>query len=264
MSVPVFWVDAFTDRAFAGNPAAVCLLEKPADEAWMAAVAREMNLSETAFVSPRGGGDHDLRWFTPTVEVDLCGHATLASAFTLWQEKRVPSDASIAFHSRSGVLRATRPGDDVVELDLPADPLTPAGLPDAAALALGAEPLAVWHGRIGYVVELASEEAVRALAPDFGHLAEFPDDGFVVTASSSDDVDFVSRFFVPSAGIDEDPVTGAAHCALGPLWCERLGRDEVVGYQASARGGIVRCRRRGDRVALLGHAVMVARGELLA
>lgn len=262
MTVPLFWVDAFTDRAFAGNPAAVCLLDASADEGWMAALARELGLSETAFVISTADG-FDLRWFTPTVEVDLCGHATLASAHVLWETGRLAERDLARFSTRSGPLVASR-ADDGIEMDFPADPLTPAELPAPAAKALGVDVVRSWQGRIGYVVEVASAEVVRSLTPDPIPLAAYPDDGFVVTAASDrDDVDFVSRYFVPSAGILEDPVTGAAHCALGPLWATRLGRDEVTGFQASARGGIVRARPRGDRVSLIGRAMTVARGELL-
>ena len=265
MGTPLFHVDAFTSGPFTGNPAAVCLLDAPAESAWMQAVAAEMNLSETAFVHEIGGdaGRFGLRWFTPTVEVDLCGHATLASAHVLWDTGRLPAGAAVQFETRnSGVLPATRAGDDV-ELDFPTDPVTPAepepGLLDALGLT---DAVGISCGRIGWVLEVADAKAVRAARPDFSRLASF--DIAVVTARSDDPAyDFVSRCFGPKFGIDEDPVTGSAHCALAPYWADRLGRPELTGYQASARGGVVRVRLDGDRTALAGRAVTIARGELV-
>jgi PhzF family phenazine biosynthesis protein len=257
-------VDAFTDRAFTGNPAAVCLLGKSRDEEWMQDVAREMNLSETAFLSQRDDGDWDLRWFTPTVEVDLCGHATLASAHVLLGEG---VDAPLRFHTRSGVLGATK-DDDWIELDFPARRAEIADVPKALIDASGAEPVVtatgeIGGGLIGYLLELASEDDVRAVRPDIAKLKQVPNGYLVVTApASTDGFDFVSRFFAPLAGIDEDPVTGSAHCTLGPWWQERLGKDVLFGYQASARGGTVRTRPIGDRVFLGGKAVTVLKGEL--
>ncbi len=267
MSQTVIQVDAFTDRPFAGNPAAVCVLPGPAGEGWMQAVAREMNLAETAFLHPRPEGDgFALRWFTPTVEVDLCGHATLASARVLWDEGHLRPDERARFHTRSGVLTAERRGE-WIELDFPAEPpdaaAPPAGLIEALGLA-AADARSVGRNRFDYLVEVGSEEAVRALRPDFTALRAIPTRGVIVTApSAAPAFDFVSRFFAPGAGIDEDPVTGSAHCCLGPFWAERLGKDRLIAYQASARGGTVRVRLAGDRVILGGQAVTTLRGELL-
>jgi predicted PhzF superfamily epimerase YddE/YHI9 len=265
--VPIFHVDAFASSRFTGNPAAVCLLDAPGEPSWMQAVAAEMNLSETAFVHESGEtapGLFGLRWFTPTVEVDLCGHATLASAHVLWETGTLGLDTPARFETRSGTLTATRAGtaEGAVELDFPADPVAPAvpdpGLLDALAVAVRNAS----HGRIGWVLELGEELAVRGARPDFGRLAAF--DIAVLTAPSDDPAfDFVSRCFGPKFGIDEDPVTGSAHCALGPYWAERLGKEELTGYQASARGGVVRVRVDGDRTYLGGRAITVARGDLL-
>ena len=261
MGAPLFVVDAFTDVAFGGNPAAVCLLDAPADPAWMQAVAAEMNLSETAFVIPAGAA-FGLRWFTPEVEVDLCGHATLASAHVLW-EGWLPLAVDARFETRSGELVCTR-ADDLIEMSLPADPAEPITVTGELTDALGVEVTDVAQSRVGKLLALTDAAAVRTLVPDFGAIARLSGAGVIVTAASDiSDADFVSRYFAPGVGIDEDPVTGAAHCALAPYWAARLGRDELVGYQASKRGGIVRCRADGDRVILGGHAVTVTRGELL-
>jgi len=264
MGIPIYQVDAFTSEPFKGNPAAVCLLDGPADDAWMRRVAAEMNLSETAFAAPRSGGDFDLRWFTPAVEVDLCGHATLATAHILWETSILSPNARARFHTKSGVLTAARV-DDRVELDFPANPPAPIEPPDGLLDALGIAATYVGRTRFDYLVEVADAGAVRAAAPDIRRLKRLDVRGVMITAASDEDAfDFVSRFFAPGAGVDEDPVTGSAHCALTPYWATKLGRDELVGYQASARGGIVRCRVVGDRVRLSGHAVTVLRGELVA
>jgi len=262
--VPVLLVtvDAFTDRPFSGNPAAVCLLDAPPDEAWMQDVAREMSLPETAFVVPRKDG-FGLRWFTPAVEVDLCGHATLAAAHVLWQEGRLAGDAVARFHTRSGLLTAARDGDWIV-LDFPAEPAAQAPPPPGLLDALGAQARWVGRNRMDYLVEVASEPVVRGLAPDLVRLATVPARGVIVTSVGTGAHDFVSRFFAPRAGIPEDPVTGSAHCCLGPYWRPRVGRDAMVGYQASARGGEVRVRLTGDRVLLGGRAVTVLRGHLMS
>lgn len=259
--IRILQIDAFTDRPFAGNPAAVCLLKKEADSDWMQAVAAEMNLSETAFVRPIEDG-FELRWFTPLVEVDLCGHATLASAHGLWSEGVVSGALPIRFHTKSGVLTCTQNGD-FIELDFPATPLQEvepnAGLIDA----LGVEPVFVGKSKFDDLVQVESEESVRSLKPDFSQLRELSMRGVMVTSVSDDPhFDFVSRFFAPGVGIDEDPVTGSAHCCLGPYWSERLGKTEMTAFQASARGGVVRVRVEGDRVLLGGQAVTVLRGEL--
>lgn len=255
-------VDAFTDQPFSGNPAAVLVLSSPADPAWMQHVAREMNLAETAFLVRRADG-YDLRWFTPSTEVDLCGHATLASAHALWEEGRLRGDEEARFHTRSGVLKASKE-PDCIWLDFPATPPKAVGQVPDLERALGLRPQYVGRTAFDYLVELESDAAVRELRPDLSVLARLPVRGVIVTArSQSAEHDFVSRFFAPQSGVDEDPVTGSAHCALGPLWGGRLGKNEVVGYQASSRGGVVIVRLQGDRVRLGGKAVTVLRGELL-
>ena len=262
MTIPIVQVDAFTDRAFAGNPAVVCLLAAPRDERWMQNVAREMNLSETAFLVPRKEG-YDLRWFTPEAEVELCGHATLASAHVLWEEDILDKKETARFHTRSGLLSAVRK-EGWIELNFPAELQKPAIAPHALAGALGTTPVYIGKNRFDYLVELESEKVLRSLHPDFTLLKTIPARGVIVTApSDSKDYDFVSRFFAPAVGITEDPVTGSAHCCLGPYWQKRLKMDQFIAYQASARGGIVRVNLRGDRVMLGGQAVTVLRGELL-
>jgi PhzF family phenazine biosynthesis protein len=255
-------VDAFTDRPFAGNPAAVCLLASAADPGWMQEVAREMNLAETAFMVPRSDG-FDLRWFTPSTEVDLCGHATLASAHVLWEDHHLRPTDEARFHTRSGILTASKEASDLIWLDFPATPSRPADSLAELEQGLGVPVKYVGRTAFDYLIELESETAVRKLAPDLGALARLPVRGVIVTArSESDGYDFVSRFFAPAAGVPEDPVTGSAHCGLGPYWGTRLGKDELVGYQASPRGGVVLVRLDRDRVRLGGHAVTVIRGEL--
>jgi PhzF family phenazine biosynthesis protein len=255
-------VDAFTDRPFAGNPAAVCILDAPREEPWMRDVAAEMNLSETAFLHRHGDG-WSLRWFTPEVEVDLCGHATLAAAHVLWQEGRVPPDADVRFYSRSGLLTAARQGNWIT-LDFPGKPEQEAPAPDGLEQALGVRPVYTGRSHYDWLVEVESEEVVRALRPDLGLLAEVDARGVIVTAKGSGGGahDFVSRFFAPRVGVPEDPVTGSAHCVLAPFWAGRLGRGELTGYQASRRGGTVKVRVAGDRVVLGGQAVTVMRAEL--
>jgi PhzF family phenazine biosynthesis protein len=270
MSTRLFQVDAFTDRPFAGNPAAVCLLDGPADAAWMQAVAAENNLPETAFVvPPDADGTRGLRWFTPTVEVDLCGHATLATAHVLATEAGV-TEESLAFATRSGVLTA-RVSAQGIEIDLPAipcAPLTDEAQADAARAAVGARADAEVAVSGGWVlVVLDSTDAVRACVPDLVAVAAAAPFALIVTGPGGDagdrGPDIVSRMFGPNAGIDEDPVTGAAHCILGPFWAERLGRPRLRAHQASARGGDLIVEVRGDRVALTGRAVTVLRADLL-
>jgi PhzF family phenazine biosynthesis protein len=263
MSIPIVQVDAFTSRPFTGNPAAVCLLEEPPADWWLQDVAREMNLSETAFLLAHDDG-FDLRWFTPATEVDLCGHATLAAAHVLWADGHLPRDQPVRFHTRSGVLMANYI-DGWIEMDFPAQPAEQVEPPADLARALGVEPLWVGRSRSDLLVELSDEKTVRTLRPDIRGLEAMDVRGVIVTSPAiSDRFDFVSRFFAPRAGVDEDPVTGSAHCTLGPFWRERLGRDEFVGYQVSDRGGTVRVRCAGDRVILGGEAVTVMRGELVA
>jgi PhzF family phenazine biosynthesis protein len=263
MGLPLFQVDAFTREPFAGNPAAVCLLPEPRESGWMQSVAAEMNLSETAFLVRQADG-FELRWFTPAVEVDLCGHATLASAHVLWEAGHLAPDASARFFTRSGLLTARRAGD-WIELDFPAEPAEPADAPDALSRALGVTLKSAGRNRMDYLVEVEDEQTLRDLKPDFPLLAALPARGIIVTSrSASPAYDFVSRFFAPAAGIDEDPVTGSAHCCLGPFWGSRLVKEEMVAYQASARGGVVRVRVGEERVYLGGQAVTVLRGELTA
>ena len=261
MSIRIVQVDAFANRPFAGNPAAVCVLREAAADQWMRDVAREMNLSETAFLFPENGGFR-LRWFTPAVEVDLCGHATVASAHVLWQDGHLPAGAQARFHTRSGLLLADRRGD-WIELDFPANLAVPADAPPGLFSALGLTAQPVMRNQFDYLLEVDSEATVRGMAPDFTALRKLEARGIIVTArASTAGFDFVSRFFAPAVGVDEDPVTGSAHCALGPYWGERLGKTAMTAYQASARGGIVSVRLDGDRVILGGQAVTVMTGEL--
>jgi PhzF family phenazine biosynthesis protein len=267
MGIPISVVDAFSDAPFRGNPAGVCLPPAEMPDAWMQSVAAELNLAETAFLRRRSESEFDLRWFTPVVEVDLCGHATLASAHRLWEEG-LAHEGPIGFHTRSGVLTASR-ADAEIELDFPSAPPRATPAPEGLAEALGAH--FVWTGASALgdlLVEMQDGRAVRSLEPDFVALGKLPARGVIVTAAAERraDVghDYVSRFFAPSVGIDEDPVTGSAHCALAPYWSEKLGRADLVGWQASARGGVVRTRIDGDRVALGGRAVTVWKGELVS
>ena len=261
MSIRIVQVDAFTATPFAGNPAAVCVLPNPASEEWMQHVAREMNLSETAFLV-RSGDAWQLRWFTPTVEIALCGHATLASAHVLWEDRLLPASTQARFDTMSGRLTADRDGSWIA-MDFPAVPVTPVEAPPDLLPALGVTAVAVGKNRMDYLVEVGSEAEVLATLPDHTRLRRLPVRGVIVTArASGSDYDFVSRFFAPGSGVDEDPVTGSAHCALAPYWAAKLGRAELVGRQASARGGIVKVRAKGERVILAGQAVIVLRGEL--
>lgn len=264
MSIRIVTVDAFTNVPFAGNPAAVCVMEAPRPDDWLRNVARELNLSETAFLVPYNGDFH-LRWLTPAVEVDLCGHATVASAHVLWEDGHLPAGKQARFHTRSGVLTADRSGE-WIELDFPVKIAIPAEPPPELLPALGvSSPLAVAKNVFDYLVEVESEEELRALKPDHSKLRKIPVRGVIVTArSSSPEFDFISRFFAPGSGIDEDPVTGSAHTALGPYWGAKLGRTEMTGYQASARGGVVRVRLKDDRIILGGQAVTVMQASLLA
>jgi PhzF family phenazine biosynthesis protein len=263
MPIRIVQVDAFTSRPFAGNPAAVCVLDTPRPDEWMRHVAREMNLSETAFLVPQNGG-YNLRWLTPTVEVALCGHATVASAHVLWQDGHLPEGQQARFHTKSGLLTADRRGE-WIELDFPAKIATPAEAPAELLQSLGVEEARfVGKNAFDYLVEVDSEETLRGLSPDHSSLRKLPVRGVIVTARpSGGEYDFVSRFFAPGSGVDEDPVTGSAHTALGPYWAERLGKTEFTAFQASARGGVVKVTVKGDRVLLGGQAVTVMTGELL-
>ena len=262
MGLKITQVDAFTDKVFSGNPAAVCILPEARDEQWMQDVAREMNLSETAFLVKQRDG-YSLRWFTPAVEVALCGHATLASAHVLWEDGHLKADEVAKFHSQSGLLLAKRMGD-WIELDFPAEPAETAEAPAELLAGLNVKPLYVGKNRFDFLIEVESERIVRELNPNHLLLRSIHVRGVMVTSvSSSDKFDFVSRFFAPGSGVDEDPVTGSAHCCLGPYWKSRLGKNEFLAYQASPRGGIVKVRCGNDRVYLGGKAVTVLRGELL-
>jgi PhzF family phenazine biosynthesis protein len=268
MGIRICQVDAFTDRRFAGNPAAVCVLAEPPDETWMQNVAGEMNLSETAFAQRLGSGSKfNLRWFTPTKEVDLCGHATLATAHILWEEGHLSEGEPARFETRSGLLTAKR-GSEGIELDFPAEPVheqvSESSQLDELQIALGVSIKFAGRNRFDLLVELENEEIVRTLRPDIRRLGQFPVRGVIVTGrSTSPEYHFVSRFFAPQVGVDEDPVCGSAHCCLGPYWAEKLDRVALVAHQVSCRGGVVKIRLAGPRVVLIGQAVTVLRGELV-
>lgn len=266
MSVSFYQVDAFTMAPFTGNPAAVCLLPTSRDTDWMQAVAAEMNLSETAFLHPKADGTYRLRWFTPSAEVDLCGHATLASAHVLWSEGLLARDAEARFETKSGPLRA-RHEEGWITMDFPADPPAPVEPPPALLDALGLlDPLYVGRSERDFFLHAHDDEAVSTLEPDLDALEDLDSRGVIVTAlSERTDVDFVSRFFAPAVGVPEDPVTGSAHCAMGPYWAEQTERTTLTGRQVSARGGTVRVHLDApdaDRVALSGQATTVVRGRL--
>ena len=263
MGIPVFQVDAFASHPFQGNPAAVCLLESARDPSWMQKVAAEMNLSETAFVQRKH--DHfELRWFTPLVEADLCGHATLSAAHILWEVGWGQSEEELKFHTRSGWLTACR-SPAGIQLDFPLRAAEPCEVSEAFLDALGIQPTFVGRNIEDYLLEVADEETVRRLRPDFARLAQIiAVRGVIVTSrASGGDCDFVSRFFAPGVGINEDPVTGSAHCCLADYWSRQLGKKELIGFQASQRGGFVHVQVAGQRVLLLGKAITVLRGELL-
>jgi PhzF family phenazine biosynthesis protein len=262
MQAPLYLVDAFADAPFSGNPAGVCLLDEPADESWMQAIAMEVNQAETAFIWPIEGG-YSLKWFTPTVEINLCGHATLASAHIMWENGLLHPAQEAKFSTLSGWLTCSKTAS-AIEMDFPAEPAAPAEAPDALLSALGARVQSVYLSRLHYLVELADSTEVQSLSPDIAEIAQVPTRGVIVTAASSrDDCDFVSRYFAPRAGVPEDSVTGSAHCTLGPYWCERFGKPNLRGYQASRRGGYVDVHVRGERVTLKGRAHTTMRGELL-
>ncbi len=262
MSQSIIQVDAFTNKPFAGNPAAVCILLEPRDEQWMQQVAQEMNLAETAFLVKQDDG-YSLRWFTPLVEVDLCGHATLASAHVLWETGQVPAGSQARFHTRSGLLTAEQQGD-WIELNFPVKLAQEVDEPAHLLQALGVPAQYIGKNEFDYLVEVDSEDVVRHMRPNFSLLASIPARGVIVTSrADTEGYDFVSRFFCPQVGVNEDPVTGSAHTCLAPYWSQKLGKAAMVGYQASTRGGIVRVQLKGDRVLLGGQAVTVLRGELI-
>jgi PhzF family phenazine biosynthesis protein len=260
MGTPLYTVDAFAPTRFSGNPAGVCLMQERRDEEWMISIAREVNASETAFVLESDNELH-LRWFTPEVEIKLCGHATLASAHVLWESGRLASDKPALFHTWSGLLTCTHKGE-WIEMDFPAKPVVAASASPELTAAIGAKIVASGKSDMDWLLELESEEAVRGLAPDLVLLATLPVRGVIVTARAGKEHDVVSRFFAPRVGVPEDPVTGSAHCALAPYWAPKLGKTELSGWQASRRGGEVRMRLEGARVFLCGRAQTVFRGEL--
>lgn len=263
LQVPYWTVDAFAERPFAGNPAAVCLLDRPAPREWMSAVAAEMNLSETAFVVPRAAS-FELRWFTPTVEVELCGHATLAAAHVLWNHAGAPADRDLAFQTASGELRARRDGDGIV-LDFPSEPareLSPSQWPSGLVEALGARPRFVGRSRLDFLCEFENEAVVRELAPDLAALARIDARVVIATAAGSGRFDVVSRCFAPRVGIPEDPVTGAAHCTIGTHWWPRLGKSTLKCWQASRRGGALQVTSMGGRTLMRGRAFTICEGRV--
>lgn len=262
MSITIYQVDSFASEAFKGNPAGVCVLDEPADETWMRNVAMEMNLSETAFLHRVEDG-FSLRWFTPAVEVDLCGHATLASAHILWERGFLPADETARFHTKSGALTVVRKGD-WLEMDFPAEPARETDGIESFQSAIGGAPIVfLGRNRMDHIIEVESEKIVRNLKPDMAAVKSITDRGLIVTATAdADDIDFVSRFFAPAAGIDEDPVTGSSHCCLTPYWTQKLGKKDMTAYQASARGGVLRVSANGDRVKISGQAITVMKIEL--
>jgi len=259
MKVPFYQVDAFTDRVFGGNPAAVCLLDQWPEDSVMQAIAAENNLSETAFLVG-SGADYDLRWFTPVLEIDLCGHATLASAYVIFNFLE-PNLAAVRFQTASGELRVGREGDLLV-MNFPARRPEQVGVVAGLADALGAAPEEVYGAR-DILAVFATESQVRTMAPDFAALEKIKDAFAVIVTAPGDNVDFVSRFFAPKAGIPEDPVTGSAHCTLVPYWSPRLGKQKLHALQVSARGGELFCEDKGERVSMAGRAVLFAQGELI-
>ncbi|HFD11527.1 MAG TPA: PhzF family phenazine biosynthesis protein [Crenotrichaceae bacterium] len=261
--ISLYQVDTFTNKAFSGNPAAVCLLPEARNTDWMQAVATEMNLSETVFVTTCDDG-FTLRWFTPVVEINLCGHATLATAHVLWEQGILRTNLSARFHTKSGILQA-KLSAGWIQLDFPAELATELLAPKALLVALNLAETPVLCTELDYLVVLASANAVNELSPDFSLLKSLNRRGVIVTAPASEPgLDFVSRFFAPALGIDEDPVTGAAHCVLYPYWCERLNKASLTAFQASKRGGLIKLQGRGTRVLISGQAVTVMSGELHA
>ena len=261
MKTPIYQVDAFTEKPFHGNPAGVCFLSTPCTNQWMQGVAQEMNLSETAFLLPENSG-YRLRWFTPAVEVDLCGHATLASAHILWETGRLASDKMAQFYSRSGLLTARLEGD-WIQLNFPVKRLEEVAIPEGLSALLGVTPVFVGKNQFDYLVEVENEEILRNLQPDMTRLSQIPVRGVIVTcAATTPGYDFMSRFFAPRVGVPEDPVTGSAHCCLAPYWGEKLHKQSMLAYQASARGGELRLGLDGDRVLISGKAMTIFQGEL--
>ena len=262
MAQQILQIDAFTNVAFKGNPAGVCILAAEPTYQWMQSVAAEMNLAETAFVLPIAEG-YSLRWFTPTVEVDLCGHATIAASHALWSQGILSEDEKAVFHTLSGVLTA-RKDDEWIILDFPSRPAKVHPTPKFLMEGLGIPEQEVLRSDYNYLVVLNSEEEVVSLEPDFGTLCKVDGFGVIVTAPSKDSrYDFVSRFFVPKVGVPEDPATGSSHCTLAPFWAQRLGKNPLIGHQISSRGGVIRVNVLGDRVELGGQAITVLEGTLV-
>lgn len=264
MTLPLHWIDAFTDKVFAGNPAAVVPLDTWLPDALMQRIAFENGLAETAFFVKTGEGRYHLRWFTPGAEVDLCGHATVATAFVLFTQPGFAGER-ITFDSRSGPLHVVRLTDGKIELDFPVTPAsaeTDASILAAATSALGHSPIWLGRSRFDLFAELPDADAVRNLKPDFARIAALGGRGLIVTARGDHTCDFVSRFFAPQTAIPEDPVTGSAHCALTPYWAQRLDQTRLHARQLSARGGELWCELHGDRVKIAGHAVLYLRGEI--
>lgn len=260
-NIPIYQVDIATTEPFGGNPAAVCLLDEPKPDNWMRLLAREMNLSETAFLLPEGEG-YRLRWFTPKVEVALCGHATLASAHILFETGRLAPEQIARFYTLSGLLTAQK-CEDFIEINLPSRPVQSTQAPKGLVEALCAQPMFVGKNVDDYLVELDSDERVRTLQPDISAIGRLPARGVIVTArSATEGFDFISRFFAPAVGVPEDPVTGSAHTCLTPYWREKLGKNDMVGYQASERGGVLRVVQRGDRVCISAQSITIFAGEL--
>ncbi len=272
MELTVTQVDAFTNKPFSGNPAAVCVTEQPLEDGLMQAIAAEMNLSETAFLHPIKDdaveGGYSLRWFTPAVEVDLCGHATLASAHVLWSEGHLAAGEPAKFKTRSGWLGAKQTADGWIEMDFPVQPVEPSSyvMPQLIkSLCCGGNIRAVSKNEKNYLVEIQSEQALKGLQPDFAEVAKLPVHGIIATAEAdSEEIDFVSRYFAPAVGINEDPVTGSAHSSLAPYWQARLSKDTMVARQVSARGGVLRVTcEANERISICGQAVTVMKGTLL-
>jgi len=258
----IYQVDAFAAKPFKGNPACVCLMNSEKSEEWMQNVAMEMNLSETAFLTKSKDG-FDLRWFTPTTEVDLCGHATLASAHIIWETGILPRDAQAKFYTKSGLLSAVKDGD-WIEMNFPKVPQEECEPFDELYMGLGVRPSYVGRSNRDYLIEVESEEIVKGAKPDFEQLRAVDSDGFIITSvSQTTDYDFVSRFFAPRLGVNEDPVTGSAHCVLGPYWAEKLLKQELIGLQASKRTGVVKLKVQRVRINIIGKAVTVFKGDLL-
>jgi predicted PhzF superfamily epimerase YddE/YHI9 len=262
-SQPLYQVDAFAEQPFSGNPAGVMPLDEFPDDRRLQAIAAQMNLAETAFVVPRGDA-FDLRWFTPTVEVDLCGHATLATAFVLWETGRLPRSQTARFHTRSGWLSAEPTADQAVSLDFPALPVSPAAPPAELLAAFDFQPTFVGFSKFDYLLEAPAAADVRAARADLSKVARLDKRGVIITARGDDPkFDCVSRFFAPAVGVDEDPATGSAHCSLGPYWSAKLGRATLRCFQASPRGGFLTVQVAGSRVHLIGRAILIWRGELM-